>query len=111
MINDEGDEVIKESFDSLKNGCQNNLESMKVSEFVIYYLYLLYCKCYKINLNRGGSYKDYPDRIEPKKTTINSINKKDNKCFQYAVTVALNHEKIGKIFKRMYCMYVFISPS
>ena len=28
------------------------------------------------------------------KATINAINKKDNKCFQDAVTVALNHEKI-----------------
>ena len=24
-----------------------------------------------------------------------TINKKDNRCFQYAVTVAWNHEKIG----------------
>ena len=29
-----------------------------------------------------------------KKITINSINKKDNKLFQYAVTVILNHAKI-----------------
>ena len=27
---------------------------------------------------------------------MNPINKKDNKCFQYPVTVALNHEEIGK---------------
>ena len=31
-----------------------------------------------------------------KKATINPINKKDNKCFQYVVTIALNHEEIGK---------------
>ena len=31
-----------------------------------------------------------------KKTTINPINKKDNKCFQYAVTVAFNYEEIKK---------------
>ena len=31
-----------------------------------------------------------------KKATINRINKKDNKCFQYAVTVTLNHEEIKK---------------
>ena len=30
-----------------------------------------------------------------KKATINPINKKD-KCFQYAVTVVLNHEEIKK---------------
>ena len=30
------------------------------------------------------------------KVTINSIDKKYNKCFQYAVAVALNHKKVGK---------------
>ena len=46
-------------------------------------------------MNRGGSYVDFPDWIK-KKATINPINKKDNKCFQYAVTVTLNHEEIKK---------------
>ena len=31
-----------------------------------------------------------------KKAAINPINKKDNKCFQYAATIALNHEQIEK---------------
>ena len=34
--------------------------------------------------------------MKNKKATINPINKKDNKCFQYAVTVSLNHEEIKK---------------
>ena len=55
MINDEADE------DSLKNRYQNNLESMKGSEFVFDYVHLLYYKCHKINPNRGGSYVDSPD--------------------------------------------------
>ena len=38
IINDEADEVIKELFDSLKNAYQNNLESMKGSEFVFDYV-------------------------------------------------------------------------
>ena len=101
MINDEADEVIKELFDSLKNRYQNNLESMKGSEFVFDYVQLLYYKCHKINHNHGESYIDFPDWIKNKKATINPINKKDNKCFQYAVTVALNHEEIGKYFERI----------
>ena len=36
-----------------------------------------------------------------KKTAINPINKKDNKCFQQAVTVALNHEEIKKDLQRI----------
>ena len=30
------------------------------------------------------------------KTTINLVNKNNNKCFQYAATLALNLEKIEK---------------
>ena len=63
MINDEADEVIKELIDSLKNRHQNNLESVKGSEFVLDYVHLLYYKCHKINTNCGGSYMDSPDWI------------------------------------------------
>ena len=63
MINDEADEVIKELIDSLKNRYQNNLESVKGSEFVLDYVHLLYYKCHKINTNCGGSYMDSPDWI------------------------------------------------
>ena len=96
MINDEADEVIKELFDSLKNRYQNNLESMKGSQFFFDYVQLLYYKCHKTNSNHGGPCIDSPDWIKNKKAKINPINKKDNKCFQYAVTVALNHEQIKK---------------
>ena len=58
MINDKANEVINEPFDSLKNRYQNNLESMKGSEFVFDYVHLFYYKCHKINPNHGGSYAD-----------------------------------------------------
>ena len=74
---------------------------MKGSEFAFNYDHLLYCKCHKINPNCGGSYINSPDWIENQKATINPINKKDNKCFQYAVTVTLNHEQIGKHAERI----------
>ena len=96
MINDKADQIIKELFDSIKSRYQNNLKSMKGSEFVFDYVHLLYYKCHKINLNCGGSYIDSPNWIKNKKATINPSNKKDNKCVQYAVTVVLNHEEIKK---------------
>ena len=43
------------------------------------------------------------------KTTINSINKIDNKCFQYAVTVALNHEETKKDPQRITKIKPFIN--
>ena len=36
-----------------------------------------------------------PEWLRNKRTTINPQNKKDSNCFQYAVTVALNHQKIN----------------
>ena len=94
MISDEADKVMKKPFDSLKNRYQNNLDSMRGSEFAFDYVQLLYYKCHKTNLNCGKSYIDSPDWIKNKKATINPINKKDNKCFQYAVTVAVNYKEI-----------------
>ena len=48
------------------------------------------------NLNHGWSYIDYPNSITNKKTTMNPINEKDNKYFQYNVTVAFNHAEVKK---------------
>ena len=44
---------------------------------------------------------DSPNWLKNKKATINPINKKYNKCFQYTVTVSLNHEEMGKHSGRM----------
>ena len=96
MINDEAHAVIKELFNSTKNRYQNKLGSMKGSESVFDYVHLFYYKCHKINPNCGRLYIGSPDWIKNKKAAINPINKKDNKCFQYAVIVAINHKEIGK---------------
>ena len=72
---------------------------MKASEFVFDYVHLLYYKCHKMNPNRSGSYIDSLDWIKNKKATINPVNRKDNKYFQYVVTVTLNYEEIKKIKK------------
>ena len=57
----------------------------------------MYYKCHKINPNPSGLYIDSLDWIKNKEAAINLINKKkDNKCFQYAVTVALDFEETKK---------------
>ena len=72
------DKVIELLFESLqKKKYKNKLEkSMKSSEFVFDYVYSLYYKCHKINLNRCGSYIDSADWIKNKKAAINPIKKK-----------------------------------
>ena len=39
--------------------------------------------------------------MKNKKATINLINKKHNKCFQDAVTAALNHQEIKNDLERV----------
>ena len=70
-------------------------------------LSLLYYKCHEINPNHGGSYICSPDWV--KKVTINPINIKNKKCFQYPITVALNHEEIKKIPQRITKIKAFIN--
>ena len=95
MIGSDTDEVIEELCKSLLQRYQENLEEkMRGSEFVFDGVDVLYYDLKKISLNRGGSYIDSPEWTKNKKTTMNPKNKKDDKCFQYALTVALNHEKI-----------------
>ena len=85
------------------------MKLLKASELVFDYVQLLYYKCHKTNPNRDRSNIDSPDWIKNKKATINAINKKENKCFQYAVTVALNHEEIGKNPERITKIKLFIN--
>ena len=47
-------------------------------------------------MKRGGSNIDSPKWLKNKKATINPYNNDDN-CFQYDLTVALNHQNIKNI--------------
>ena len=67
---------------------------MSGSEFVYDGGDVLYYNLNKVSLSRSGSYIDSPKWLKNKKATINPKNKNDDRCFQYAVTVALNHEQI-----------------
>ena len=60
---------------------------------------LLYYKCHKTSFERSGSYIESPDWMKSKKATINPKNK-DDKCFQYAPTVALNYKEIKSNLER-----------
>ena len=68
---------------------------MRGSEFEFDGINFLYYEFNKTSINRGGSYIDSPKRLKDKKSTINPKNN-DDKCFQYAVTLALNLDKIKK---------------
>ena len=80
---------------------------MKGSEFEFDGVNLLYYDFNKISLNRGRSYIDSPKWLKDKKSTINPKNN-DNKCFQYAVTLALNLDEIKKNPQRIFKIKPFI---
>ena len=108
LIGNETNENIKERFESLLQRYQKGLEEkMSGSEFAFGNVYLLYHKLHKISLNRGGSYIDSPKWLENKKATTNPKNN-DDKCFQYALTVALNHEQIKEDPQRITKFELFI---
>ena len=67
----------------------------------------LYYEFNKTSINRGGSYIDSPKWLKDKKSTINPRNN-DHKCFQYAVTLALNLNRINKDPQRVSKIKPFI---
>ena len=80
---------------------------MRGSEFGFDGVNLLYYDFNKISLNRGGSYVEQAKWIKDKRSIINpKIN--DYKCFQYAITVALNGDKINKHPQRVSKIKPFI---
>ena len=102
------DEIIKELFKSLLQRYQENLqEKMSGSDFVFDGVNFLYYDFNKISIGRSGSYIDSPKWLQNKKSTVNPKNN-DYKCFQYAVTFALNLDKVNKNFQRISKIKPFI---
>ena len=94
MFGDDNDDIIEQLFRSLLQKYEENLQNkMRGSDFEFDDVNFLYYDLNKISLNRGGSYIDSPKRLKDKKSTINPKNN-DNKCFQYADTLALILDRI-----------------
>ena len=102
------DEIIKGLFESFIQKYEENLqEKMKRSDFEFDGVNFLYYDFNKISINREGSYIDSPKWIKSKKSTINP-KKNDYKCFQYAVTLALNLDEINSHPERISKIKPFI---
>ena len=108
MIGNETDEIVRELFESPLQKYPKGLEkSMKRSKFVFDSVDLLYYKLHRTILNGGISHIDSPEWLKNKKSIINLKNS-DDKCFQYAVTVALNYKQIEKDPQRIKQIKPFI---
>ena len=78
---------------------------MRGSDFAFDGVNFLYYDFNKISINRGGSYINSPKWL---KINNKSKKKKDYKCFQYAVTLALNLDKINGHTQRISKIKPFI---
>ena len=110
MISTDTSDTINELIDSFMKRYQEGLETkMKGSSYIFECIYLLEYHLHEISLNRGGSYIISPKWLKNKEVTINPKNPKDNNCFQYAITVALNHQNIDGNPERISKLKQFIN--
>ena len=98
MNGSDTDEIIEGLFESFLQKYEENLQES---------LQFLYYDFNKISINRGGSYIDSPKWLQDKKSTVNPKNS-NHKCFQYAVTLALNLDKINNHPERISKIKPFI---
>ena len=80
----------------------------KGSDFIFESVELLDYRLHKISLKRGKSYIESPEWLRNKRATINLQNN-DDKYFQYALTVELNHQNIRKNSERISNIKPFIN--
>ena len=100
-MGNEIDEIIEQLLETLLQKYQERLEEkMWGCDFIFDSVDLLYYNLHKKSLNRSGSYIDCPKWSKNKKAAINPKNN-DTKCFQYAITAALNYEQIKSYSERI----------
>ena len=104
----ETEEIAQNLFRSLLQMYQDNLnEKMRGSDFIFNGVNYLFYDFNRVSISKGGSYIESPKWLKDKKCTVNQkIN--DNKCFQYATTLALNSNKINKHPQRISRINPFI---
>ena len=104
------DNVINMLIDTFTKRYQQGLETtkMKGSSYVFDRIELLEYHFHNITLNRGSSYMSTLSWIANKKCTINPKNDKDNRCYLYAIVLALNYHKISNHPERVSNLIPFI---
>ena len=103
-------EVLNEHFKSFLSNYQKEEQILRNgSNYVFKSVDLLDIYIHNIKLKRSKSYIKSPEWISSKKATINPKNTKDNKCFRYSLTVALNHQNIENHPERISNIKPFIN--
>ena len=97
LPSDNSEDILEQLINSLRKYYADKLLICRTdSSYVYESVEGLSIHFHKIDLNRESSYTPSPDWLKNKGATINPQNTKDNYCFMYALTIALNHKEIGK---------------
>ena len=105
----ETDDIIKGLIHSFLNNYQKEDASIERKKwFCIRKCWFISYTFHKTSLKRGKSYIKSPEWLRNKKAAINPKNK-DNKCFHYSITGALNHQNIENHPERMSNIKFFIN--
>ena len=108
MSGDDTIEIIKLLFQSFIQRFEESLQNkMKGSDFEFDGINFLYYDFNKASIYREGTYMDSPKWLKDNRSTINPKSK-DNKCFQYAATLALNLDNIDNHPERISKIKPFI---
>ena len=103
------DDIINKLIKSFGKRFQEGLETkMSGSNYVLDRIDLLEYHFHKITLNRGSSYIPTLPWFANKKYKINPQNTKDNKCYLYAIVLALNYLKIANNPQRISNLIQFL---
>ena len=106
---DDVNDIIKELTNSFYENYEDQLLILRNCNGYVYdNVVVLGIHFHKIEVESSSSYIESPEWIKNKKATINPQNTKDNRCFLYAITIALNHQKIGRDLQRMSKIILFI---
>ena len=108
MIGSETEEVAEKLIMSILQKYQDNLQNkMKGSDFIFNGINYLYYDLNSITISKGGSYIESTKWLKDKKCIVNQKNY-DNKCFQYAATLAFNFDDIDRNHQRVSKIKPFI---
>ena len=108
MSGSETEEIVEKLSRSLLQVYQDNLnEKMRGSDFIFHGVNYLFYDFNRVSISKGGSYIESPKWLKDKKCIVNQKNN-DNKCFQYATTLALNFNKIDRNPQRISRIKPFI---
>ena len=103
------DDIVNRLIKSFPKRYPEGLETRtRGSSYVFNHVKLLEYHFHKISLSRGSSYMTTLEWIANKKCTINPKNTKDNRCYLYAIVIALNYPKIASHSERISNLIPFI---